>query len=495
MKLYQLVLIVLTAGLVSCQKEKSLTILTGKITGEVPVLMEYSVPLNGISFFGFEDSVPLDSLGNFYIELDIGKPCFIELSTGYKAYGTVIAEPGMSYTVFIDTEAKENAFRIESENKEGQELYNQIANRSMMSGDFDMEARIYLKDSIATEIKQDILKSEEIEITGFRRLLGNKIISGDFYNLVRMDREYFYRGVQAIVAFVNYGYSETGRNKLDEDEYTEMWKEVFQTKSVSDSELMRSQWFFYYVQTYLRYKELIEEPLDTNKLKEVDREGLIHTHNIQRAKHYLSDPQLEYYYYAAYIYYEAVNKNYEEELIALFEGFKTTYPSSEFTRFIEPEIIPIVLFHKKLSEPLDENVKFIDDFGIIDSLKDLAKEVGGERIYVDVWATWCGPCKKEFKHNMELYDLLRSKNVTPLYLSVDREDRKEQWRDMIKYYGLKGYHMRANEKLVADLIGIQGNSPFTIPWYILVDGHGNIIKKFMDPPSQIKNLEKQLSED
>ena len=78
MKLYQLILLVLTTGFISCQKGHNKTTITGKIVGEIPEIIEYTIPLNGISFFGFEDSVQPDSSGNFQIELEIEKPCFIE---------------------------------------------------------------------------------------------------------------------------------------------------------------------------------------------------------------------------------------------------------------------------------------------------------------------------------------------------------------------------------------------------------------------------------
>lgn len=92
MKLKQLILIILLTGFLSCQNSKNKTIIIGKIVGEIPERLEYTVPINGINYFGFEDSVQPDSMGNFQINLDIDKPCFIEFSSGYKAYGTVMAD-------------------------------------------------------------------------------------------------------------------------------------------------------------------------------------------------------------------------------------------------------------------------------------------------------------------------------------------------------------------------------------------------------------------
>jgi thiol-disulfide isomerase/thioredoxin len=489
-----LIFVILQAGCVSHQEAPTETTITGKITGKIPDRIEYTLPINGVSYFGFENSVQPDSLGDFEITLAVDSACFIEFSNGYDAFGTVIAEPGMNYTLLIDTENTENKFNIECENKAGQQLYNQNTNRSMITGHFEEESRKYRNDSILSEIKQSIKQSEESEMAEYRELLNAKVISADFYKLVSTDRSYFYAGAQTSIAFINYLLSERAQNILDEQEYTNLWNDALQSYPISNPDLMRSPWFFYYIQSYLRYKELIEDNTDVNTLSEIRKQGLIHTHNINLAEKYLTGKQLEYYC-AAYIYYEAVNKNYEEELIALFEQFKKDYPASGYTPFIESEIIPIVTFHKKQNETLNEGIHILDNAENINSLKEAVKGLKANRVYVDVWASWCGPCKKEFQHNEKLYELLKNKEVTMLYLSVDKEERKETWLEMIKYYELEGYHIRVNDKLRNDLLNLRGNDAFGIPWHILTDGDGNIIIKYASSPSDIQNLEKQLNKD
>src|SRR5690606_13537933 len=164
-----------------------------------------------------------------------------------------------------------------------------------------------------------------------------------------------------------------------------------------------------------------------------------------------------------------------KELITLFEQFKEEYPSSKYTNFVESEIIPIITFHKKQNETLNENVHFVENAENINSLKDVIKNLNANKVYVDVWATWCSPCKEEFKYNNELYKLLKNKEITMLYISTDKENKNGVWKGMIKYYELEGHHIRINEKFHNDLRNLRGReNSFYIPWHFITDAEGNI---------------------
>ena len=182
-------------------------------------------------------------------------------------------------------------------------------------------------------------------------------------------------------------------------------------------------------------------------------------------------------------------------MVTLFKQFEEAYPSSEYTHLIESEIIPIIAFHKKQDEALNKNTYIMENPENIHSLKEAVENLNARRVYVDIWATWCGPCKKEFEYNTELYELLENKDTAMFYISVDKDDRTEKWMEMMKYYQLEGYHIRANKKLYDDLRRLRGEDTFAIPWHILTDGNGTIIQKYASSPSKIETLEKQLQED
>ena len=106
-------LLIMTA----CNTGMPQAIITGNIIDQNPSEFEYTVPINGIDYFGFKENVNPDSLGNFRIVIETAKPAVVEFIKGVKGYGAVIIEPGIDYDISINTRLKEGAFIIRCKNE------------------------------------------------------------------------------------------------------------------------------------------------------------------------------------------------------------------------------------------------------------------------------------------------------------------------------------------------------------------------------------------
>ena len=63
----------------------------------------------------------------------------------------------------------------------------------------------------------------------------------------------------------------------------------------------------------------------------------------------------------------------------------------------------------------------------------------GKLVYVDVWATWCGPCVREIPHLLNLERDYHDKDI--VFLSVSVDDNKEAWEKMIDDYNMGGVQL------------------------------------------------------
>jgi len=120
------------------------------------------------------------------------------------------------------------------------------------------------------------------------------------------------------------------------------------------------------------------------------------------------------------------------------------------------------------------------------------KDFAGKPLYIDLWATWCSPCRAEIPFLDKLKELYKNKPVN--FLSLDVYDQKDKWEQMVKQQKMNGWQ----------LINTNRDMPFLkkyvvdgIPRFILLDKNGKIIDANAPRPSEkrlVSLLDKTLQE-
>ncbi len=125
--------------------------------------------------------------------------------------------------------------------------------------------------------------------------------------------------------------------------------------------------------------------------------------------------------------------------------------------------------------------EYLDINGEMVALDDLK----GKYVYIDVWATWCGPCKTEIPYLKALEEEMHDRNV--VFVSVSVDDSKEDWENMVKDKELGGIQLFGGggwKSTITDDYNIRG-----IPRFILIDKEGMIVDATASRPSgDIKDI-------
>ncbi|OWY19019.1 TlpA family protein disulfide reductase [Sphingobacteriales bacterium UPWRP_1] len=131
-------------------------------------------------------------------------------------------------------------------------------------------------------------------------------------------------------------------------------------------------------------------------------------------------------------------------------------------------------------------------FTTLDGAEMRLKDLRGKVVYVDFWASWCGPCRKQMPFSKELHEKLSSKQkkkVVFLYISID--DNEQAWKDALQKLeltnGTHGWSTGGWNSKVAKFFQIS-----SIPRYMLIDPQGNIVEPNAKRPSDETILDEIL---
>jgi thiol-disulfide isomerase/thioredoxin len=140
----------------------------------------------------------------------------------------------------------------------------------------------------------------------------------------------------------------------------------------------------------------------------------------------------------------------------------------------------------------DRDSQLVSRVALVDgsnqTLADWIAKHHGKVVLVDFWATWCGPCVKEFPHLVELSNKHRDAGLAVISVSMNEpkdrpsvlaflERQKADFENLLPEYGAGSKFLEA-----FDLRG-------DVPFYKLYDSKGVLRFSFSDDPSGIENCE------
>uniref|UniRef100_UPI00404920C3 TlpA family protein disulfide reductase n=1 Tax=Flavobacterium sp. TaxID=239 RepID=UPI00404920C3 len=119
-----------------------------------------------------------------------------------------------------------------------------------------------------------------------------------------------------------------------------------------------------------------------------------------------------------------------------------------------------------------------------DGSKTSLADLRGKFVYIDVWATWCGPCIGEIPSLQAVEKQFHDANIAFVSISVDNEKDFEKWQNYVADKNLGGIQLFADNNWESEFV--QNYAVDGIPRFILLNPAGEIVNADAPRPSDEK---------
>lgn len=120
----------------------------------------------------------------------------------------------------------------------------------------------------------------------------------------------------------------------------------------------------------------------------------------------------------------------------------------------------------------------------VDGTRHKLSDYAGRWLYIDIWATWCGPCRREIPYLKKLEERFADAPIT--FISISTDNDRDAWSTLVTEQKMGGEQLRfdGHDKFM-ESYKITG-----IPRFILIDPEGKIVDSDMSRPSSPSTAEK-----
>ncbi|TAJ13169.1 TlpA family protein disulfide reductase [Marinilabiliaceae bacterium JC017] len=425
------------------------------------------------------DTTFTDSKGCFKITFSLEEPCFCvfysKQTNGFYESPVLFIQPGREYQVISELNDSKST-QIKGANSEGLTLLQSIVYKPYIRA-FDIQWNLKNTKTLLDSLHAKIESTNSM----FQRLYENKKIDSVFYNYSQIQIRYYYANqLECTIA-----------NAVRENEYKsdsiilqKVADEVYKQYPLNGNKIEYSIEFYEYVDLYL--SRLARK--NNEEFKQYMAKGLGTTYVLKNAKNLLTDKA--YQYYAIRTIWSR-SESLEQETIDLFENYKNEYSDNIENRYyqrLQTKVIPEIRNSFDFADkPFSVGVTILDKNSPINSFNELISQFKGKPVFIDCWASWCRPCKAQFRYKKFLEKFLADEGIELIYIAYEYNVDRNRWCNQIKKFNLLGNHVLITQNLKNDLNKRVGTE-FGLPTYLIVDKNGDLIEATENRPNNKEKL-------
>lgn len=203
-------------------------------------------------------------------------------------------------------------------------------------------------------------------------------------------------------------------------------------------------------------------------------------------KKYFTGKVKEYMY--AHLFKMALETGKIENIDSIYTDFSKAYPFSPYKKIYDKPVAEVIESLKR-----QINKKIIFESGNIETWAEVLSLVKGKTVLLDMWGTWCGPCREDIKnHGAAIKTHFKDKGLDYLYIANQDEKNVNTWKSLITYYNMEGHHILATSNLTSDIdenIKLEG-----YPTYVIIHRDGSFELSKAGVPLDRKILIAQIEE-
>lgn len=444
----------------ACQKKEKSALLEGKILNSdiKYVLLKSTEDEDAIA-----DTALLENDGSFHFNLKLIEPQFYLLRISNQLILEVFISPGDKLKLEPDMNKPFDQITFSGKG----EKVNNYMFRHLMSDEYllpDRQTLFQMNEGDFVSILEKAFEQKNKNLDSFYNE-NKKEVGEKFFKIYRTNLLYEY-ALTMLSYKQRYPYFTNQPDYKFSSDFDDYLKKI----DLNNPENLISSSFRSFL---LRYIDVKVDPIfekDTNAQQ--SESGYCSMRYEMVKKTYKNQQILDYVIYQ--ILTEQVKYYGIKEIEALFSHFKKDCKTERYKKSIESEIAKWDAIKPGKTAP---GFSYPDMDGNLVSLSQFS----GKVIYLDVWATWCGPCKRESPYFKQLALDYKGKNIVFIQVSVD--DTEAELKDYLKEIPENTYQLYAGGWKSSITIDYLINS---IPRFLLIGKDGKIIDNNAPRPSDKK---------